>query len=286
MCSLYWWLLRNFEFLVWYASPHLECRRVALASRLFMATTVFWQPCDSVTALDGKWMTSIMKTALGLQWQGARSRSVPKHMFKKYTHVCIFIYIYIFTYLYIYIIYIYIYCHVQVLYHECFHRYHRTQCVFRSFIFISYVAAHQANTCPDPKEGRGKSRSKLCYLLHLEKLARLLKPTAKKCFIFTVGATKKHSKSNAIWSEVNEETNPSTVWRSGDHITEGLLKMWELPIHGIPKRKKKHFKEMKCRSWWQKLQDFSSALLHRLRKPNKSPPFFWQKRLCTQRDDV
>ena len=31
-------------------------------------------------------------------------------------------------------------------------------------------------------KGRGKSRSKLCYLLHLEKLARLLKPTAKKMF--------------------------------------------------------------------------------------------------------
>lgn len=138
------------------------------------------------------------------------------------------IFINIYIYISIYIIYIHIYCHVQVLYHECFHRYHRAQRVFRSFIFISYVAAHQANTCPDPKEGRGKSRSKLCYLLHLEKLARLLKPTAKKCFIFTVGATRTF-KIKCHPREVNN--NPSTVTaarhssyeasRSGDHINEG-----------------------------------------------------------------
>lgn len=153
-------------------------------------------------------------------------------------------------------------------------------------------------------KGRGKSRSKLCYLLHLEKLDRLLKPTAKKSFIFTVGATRTF-KIKCHPREVNN--NPSTVWRPSlklwtsargitslkDRLKRIMLMTLKFShnlkdcskcgtsqsMEFLRKKKKKNFKEMKkCLSWWQKLQD--------LRKPNKSPPSFWQKRLCTQRDDV
>ena len=243
--------------------------------------------CDSVTALDGKWMPSIMKTTLGLQWR-PRSRWVPKDILKKYAHVYIYIYTYTVTYKYSFFVNV----SVDIIGPIAFSDLSSSPCCCPS------STQHVLTQNP----WRGKSRSKLCYSMHLKKLARLLKPTAKKSFIFTVGATRTfkikchprevHNKPCLSLKRAERARSRSHHWRIG--WSASCLWRWSLVTTlrtakcgtsqsiGIQRNTSK---ELKCVSWWAKVffSDFSSITNKNRQKQTHptSQPFFGT--FCTQR---
>lgn len=120
-----------------------------------------------------------------------------------------------------------------------------------------------------PKRRAGQKQKQAVLLVASWKTCQVAQTDCQKMFHLYCRCYQNIQKSNnpSSWSERGKPIHGNCArhssWlneRSGDHITEGLLKMWDLPIHGIPKRKKKNT----SRRWNVGLDGKSYRISHQL----------------------